>query len=146
MKILNIIFGILFILFALVQYNDPDPFLWIFIYSLAAALSFIPVSHRYFRLVFFPAAIFFLALAVDLFIGPDGVWSWLTVHHAENIATTMQASKPWIEETREFFGLLIILAYISFKYFSSSKKSREVFSGSRPALDSVNTVPPSANN
>lgn len=39
-KTLCIIFGLLFILFAAVQYNDPDPEVWIPIYGLAAAACF----------------------------------------------------------------------------------------------------------
>ena len=35
-KTLSIIFGLLFILFAAFQYNDPDPEVWIPIYGLAA--------------------------------------------------------------------------------------------------------------
>jgi hypothetical protein len=33
-------------------------------------------------------------------------------HHAESIVQSMQASKPWIEETREFFGLVIVIAVL----------------------------------
>ena len=40
LKVLGITFGILFIFGAIVQYNDPDPFLWICIYCIASAVSF----------------------------------------------------------------------------------------------------------
>lgn len=39
-KTLAIIFGVLFILFAAVQYNDPDPEVWIPIYGIAALACF----------------------------------------------------------------------------------------------------------
>jgi hypothetical protein len=39
----------------------------------------------------------------------DGVWSWANEHNAENIVQSMKATKPWIEETREFFGLLLLV-------------------------------------
>ena len=35
-KAISIIFGLLFVLFAAFQYNDPDPEVWIPIYGLAA--------------------------------------------------------------------------------------------------------------
>ena len=38
----------------------------------------------------------------------DGVWDWMTKYKRQNIAATMQATKPYIENTRECFGLLII--------------------------------------
>ena len=39
-KIISLVFGLLFILFAALQYNDPDPQVWIPIYGLAAAACF----------------------------------------------------------------------------------------------------------
>ncbi|GAB4407581.1 MAG: hypothetical protein OHK0053_34230 [Microscillaceae bacterium] len=39
-RLLAFVFGLMFVLFAGFQYNDPDPMLWIGIYALAAALSF----------------------------------------------------------------------------------------------------------
>ena len=39
-KVLGIIFGLLFILFAAFQYNDPDPQVWIPIYGIAAIACF----------------------------------------------------------------------------------------------------------
>ncbi|MEY4919290.1 MAG: hypothetical protein RLZZ431_472, partial [Bacteroidota bacterium] len=41
MKFFNIFFCIVFILFAVVQYNDPDPFLWVPIYLYPALLCFL---------------------------------------------------------------------------------------------------------
>ncbi len=40
LKILSLIFGVLFVLFAALQYNDPDPEVWIPIYGLAAIACF----------------------------------------------------------------------------------------------------------
>lgn len=37
----------------------------------------------------------------------------MTVHNSENIVQTMKATKPWIEETREFFGLLILITVLT---------------------------------
>lgn len=39
-KTISIIFGLLFLLFAAVQYNDPDPEVWVPIYGLAAIACF----------------------------------------------------------------------------------------------------------
>lgn len=39
-KILSLSFGLLFVLFAAFQYNDPDPQVWIPIYGLAAVACF----------------------------------------------------------------------------------------------------------
>ena len=39
----------------------------------------------------------------------DGVFEWATKYHAENLVQSMKATKPWVENTREFGGLLIII-------------------------------------
>jgi hypothetical protein len=57
-----------------------------------------------------------------LFFDKDGVLSWITDHKAENIAGSMKASTPWIEETREFFGLAIIITIMSLNIFNSRAK------------------------
>jgi hypothetical protein len=40
MKVIAIISGIIFLLFTIVQFNDPDPLYWIFIYLLTSGFSF----------------------------------------------------------------------------------------------------------
>jgi hypothetical protein len=65
--------------FAALQYNDPDPYLWMPIY---------------------------------LLVDKTGVLNWAGEHHSENIVQSMKAEKPWIEETREFFGLVIVMAVL----------------------------------
>jgi len=45
-----------------------------------------------------------------------GVVNWFAEHDAENIVQTMKATKPWIEETREFFGLLILIVVFGINY------------------------------
>ena len=47
---------------------------------------------------------------------------WITKHHAQNIAETMKAQKPWIEESREFFGLVILIVVLLINYFYAKKK------------------------
>lgn len=39
-KLIAIVFGVVFLLFAALQYNDPDPQVWVSIYGLAAAACF----------------------------------------------------------------------------------------------------------
>jgi hypothetical protein len=44
-KIIAIFFGVIFLLFAAVQYNDPDPQVWIPIYGFAAIASFMALGN-----------------------------------------------------------------------------------------------------
>jgi hypothetical protein len=48
----------------------------------------------------------------------------MTKHHAINIAGTMKAEQPWIEETREFFGLVILIVVLFIDYLCAKRKAR----------------------
>ncbi|WP_336514736.1 transmembrane 220 family protein [Pollutibacter soli] len=108
MKILNVFFVIIFVISAGLQYNDPDPYIWIPIYLYAAVLCWLAVRGKYHPKAYLLGIVVYLAYAAYLFFDKNGVLSWAEEHHAESLVTTMKASKPWIEETREFGGLLIL--------------------------------------
>jgi hypothetical protein len=110
MKTLNIILCILFIIFAALQYNDPDPFLWIPIYLLAAFLCWRASQGIHHRSLYIIAISIYIIYAIYLVFEKNGVIAWASEHAAESLVTTMKAEKPWIEETREFGGLIILIA------------------------------------
>ena len=109
MKAINIFFILLFIFSAALQYNDPDPYVWIPVYLYGAFLCYQSVRNRYRPVLFLAGLIIYSAYAVYLFFDKTGVWNWVSEHDSENIVQSMKATKPWIEETREFLGLLILI-------------------------------------
>lgn len=109
MKALNIFFIIIFVISAGLQYNDPDPYVWMPIYLYAALLCYWAIKRKYKPALYYVGLAVYLAYAIYLFVDKMGVLNWAEQHNAENIAQTMKATKPWIEETREFFGLLIVI-------------------------------------
>jgi len=125
MKVFNLIFCFLFIGFAALQYNDPDPYLWIPIYMYAAVLCWLAFRNRYYPYAFLLGIGIYSVYAVYKIFDENGVWDWITRHNAENIAGTMTASEPWIEESREFFGLVIIIVILLIDYFYSRKNLRK---------------------
>lgn len=124
MKIFNLIFSILFVLCAALQYNDPDPWLWIPIYLYSAVLCWLAFRGNYFPGAYLLGIAGYLVYAVILFFEKDGVIDWLTKHNAANIAGSMKAEKPWIEDTREFLGLVIMIVILAIDYFYSKRKKR----------------------
>jgi hypothetical protein len=122
MKIFNIVFLVLFVISAGLQYNDPDPALWILIYLFGAMICFFAIRKKFYPRLSLAGIILLFIYALYLFFDKDGVLSWLTEHQAENIAGSMKASSPWIEETREFFGLLILISVLSINFFSLRKE------------------------
>lgn len=109
MKTFNYTFGGIFILFALLQINDPDPYLWMPIYGYASLLCFLSAKNKYDAFANYALILFCLLYGFKLLFAKDGVVSWYQQHEAENLVQSMKATKPWIENTREFGGLIIIM-------------------------------------
>jgi hypothetical protein len=120
LTILNIVFLVSFLLFAYVNLNDPDAWLWVTIYMVAAICCGLAIFKRYYPVVYLVAIAFYLVYAVQLFFSRDGVWDWITKYKTPSIVETMQATKPYIEKTREFFGLLIISGALAIDYFAAT--------------------------
>jgi hypothetical protein len=124
MKAFNLVWCILFVLFAALQYNDPDPYVWMPIYLYAAILCWLAFRGRYYRKAIFIGIWFYAVYALFLFFESDGVWDWIVKYRSASITATMQAEKPWIEKTREFFGLLILITVLTINYFYAKRKMR----------------------
>jgi len=122
MKLFNLLFCILFIISAALQYNDPDPYVWIPIYMYGAVLCWLAFRGKFYHKAYLSGIVIYAAYAIGLFFWKNGVWDWMTQHHAEDIAATMKAEKPWIEKTREFFGLLILVVVLLIDYFYAKRK------------------------
>jgi len=123
MKVFNLVFCLVFIFFAALQYNDPDPYVWIPIYMYSAILCWLAFRNKFYPKSYLFGIVCYSLYAIGLFFWKNGVWDWATVHHGEDIASTMKAEKPWIEETREFFGLLILIVVLLIDYFYARKRS-----------------------
>jgi hypothetical protein len=122
MKIFNIIFCVLFVIFAALQYNDPDPYIWIPIYLFVAAICWLAFRNKFYPGIYlFGIGLFFL-YAAYLFFSKDGMLDWMREHQAEDIAQEMKATKPWIEATREVLGLVIVIAVLLANYFYAKRR------------------------
>lgn len=102
-KNIGLIFSILFFLFAAVQYNDPDPWVWIVIYGTVSILSFLhwkdKISGK--LLLLFCVGFF----AATLSYAPE-IIAWAQKGFP-NIAGEMKTENPHIELVRETLGLAI---------------------------------------
>lgn len=106
-------------MFGYLNLNDKDSWLWVPIYALAAVLCGLVPLGMVFPTVYLIAMGFYLVYAVILFVAKDGVWDWLTKYQGQSLVQSMQATKPYIEQTREFFGLLIATGAIAINYFAA---------------------------
>ena len=122
MKIFNIFFCFVFIVFAALQYNDPDPYVWIPIYMYAAVLCWFAFRNKFYPGAYLLGIAVYAAYALYKVFDQNGLIDWINKHNAEDIAATMKAEKPWIEESREFFGLVILIVVLLIDYVYAKRK------------------------
>lgn len=124
MRIFNFVFIFVFILFAALQYNDPDPYLWIPIYLYPALLCYWAFKLKPIHIKLYWAAFAgFGSYAIYKLFDTNGIIDWIRFHEATSITSTMKAEQPWVEESREFFGLIIILVVLAINYFNTKKQA-----------------------
>lgn len=111
MKTTGLVFGIVFLLFAAVQANDPDPYLWIPIYLFPSVLSFLVWKRKYQPWLYLVGMVAYFAGAIYLF--PGDIDRWI---QAEEQAKSLEMKVPFIEEARESLGLLIVFIALA-RYF-----------------------------
>ena len=123
MIILNSLICLLMLMCALLQYNDPDPWLWVSIYlvpglwaGLAAAMPNLTRRKGARRLLGLCIALTLVGVG---FYWPDvpGFWKPAIWWHGDLAMTTSQ-----IELAREGLGMIIALVALVIVYFSHSKR------------------------
>ena len=124
MKAFNIVFCIVFLISAALQYNDVDPYLWIPIYLYGAWLCYMAARNRYLPGAYLLGIGIYLALVAYFLIFKHGVVDWFQHHPAKDLVKTMKAEKPWIEETREVLGLMILVVVLAVNWLVATKRKR----------------------
>lgn len=109
----------MFLLFAFVQVNDPDPVIWILVYGAMAVYCVMAIFEFYpQRMLIATAAIYILYSLWSL----PGVLEWL---RSENKATLFddlaKMQHPYVEEAREFLGLMICVGVLILYIIRSRK-------------------------
>ncbi len=124
MRVVNFLLAVMFLLFAFLQVNDPDPLIWILIYGTMAVLSVMAIFE------FYPKR--FLIALIVLFGGYSavyvpGVLEWLKQEDKSALFDDVAKMEHWyIEEAREFMGLLICIGVLTFYCFRSRKVVKAV--------------------
>ncbi len=114
--ILNVFFCLAFAAFAYLNFNDPDAWLWVSIYLFASVCCGLAAFNKYYPALYLVAIIFYLLYAARLFFIKDGVKDWILKYRSPSLVESMQATKPYIEQTREFFGLIIVSGALALNY------------------------------
>ncbi len=116
-QVFNLVFALLFLVSAILQYNDIDPYIWIPIYLYGTWVCFQASRNKFSPSACIAGVFVFAIYAIYKFFEKDGVLDWIQVYNTESITGAMDPGKKWIEETREFFGLLILIIVFLINYF-----------------------------
>jgi len=105
-KLINILICCIFLLFAYVQLNDPDPYVWVIVYGLVAVLFAVSIFVRIPKVMI---QVVILAFILFAFYHVGNFYDWLLSNDKSELFGDMIYDKPYIEGAREFMGLLIAI-------------------------------------
>jgi hypothetical protein len=108
-KIFQFIFGATLIAFASLQFNDPDPIIWVSFYTLCAMVPTLLLFNKFYRSLFWIAVV---GCTLEIMISAPGAYQYFLHRAQEPLMQGMNADKPYIEECREFLGALIALGLV----------------------------------
>jgi hypothetical protein len=122
MRILNFILGIMFLSFAFLQLNDPDPVIWILIYGVMSVYCMMAMF-RFYPQKFLIGTLAIYVLYSLLFV--KGVIAWLKSDNPSELFDEVMKMRHWyIEESREFLGLMICMIVLIFYVIHSRRIQR----------------------
>ena len=110
MRVLNFALAGFFFFMAGLQFNDPDPIYWVAVYGGTALIALSKGLGRYSE---FWAAIAIGGVVAGLIYAVPGVLNFIDFGSFEELTGEMSASKPYVESTREFGGLMIALIVLA---------------------------------
>jgi hypothetical protein len=125
MRIVNFILAAMFLIFAFVQINDPDPVIWILIYGAMAVFCIMAIFE------FYPGKILAGLLALLIlysFVYIPGVMEWIKQDNKALLFDDVAKMQyPYIEQAREFLGLLICVGVLTLHLVRAKKKNGKIF-------------------
>jgi TRAP-type C4-dicarboxylate transport system permease large subunit len=122
MRIVNFILAVLFLVFAFVQLNDPDPAVWIIIYGVMATVSIMAMFEYYNRRMLIILLVIYASYST---VYIPGMITWASQDHkAELFDNIAKMNHYYIEEAREFLGLLICVIVLAWYVIRSGRLAK----------------------
>jgi hypothetical protein len=124
MKIVNLVLAVMFVLFAFVQINDPDPVLWILIYGLMAVACVLAAFGRYYSIALIVLLILYFAYS---FINISSFLEWLRSDDKSMLFDDVaKMQNLYIEESREYLGLMICIVVLIMNLVHARMRGRKI--------------------
>lgn len=122
MKVLNLILAAMFLLFAFVQLNDPDPVTWILIYGAMAAVCILAAFRYQTKTFKIGLIVLLLSLGAYSLIYLGGMREWMAQEDKSVLFDDIAKMQyPYIEEAREFLGILICIIVLIVQLVATRK-------------------------
>ena len=122
MRIVNFLLAAMFLVFAFVQINDPDPVIWILIYGIMAVFCIMAIFEFYPN-KFMIGVLVLYALYSIVYL--PGLAQWLrSDNKADLFDNIAKMENLYIEESRESLGLFICIIVLVFYLVRSRKLSK----------------------
>lgn len=109
LKVMCALYALTLLAFASLQFNDPDPVIWIGFYLICAAGPFLILFNKFVQPIFWVAIVL---CCIELFLTGPGAYNYYLHMTEEPLMQSMNPDKPYIEEAREFLGAFIALAFV----------------------------------
>lgn len=110
MKIVNLLLAVLFVVFAFLQINDPDPAIWILIYGAMAVMCVLAAFGYYYTKVLIAILVVFVAYSAMYW---QSILRWLKADNKAMLFDDVaKMENLYIEESREFLGLFICIVVV----------------------------------
>ena len=107
MKIVNLLLAVLFVVFAFLQINDPDPAIWILIYGVMAVTCVLAAFGHYYPKVLIAILVVYVVYSATYW---ESILRWLKADNKAMLFDDVaKMENLYIEESREFLGLFICI-------------------------------------
>lgn len=118
-RIVNFLLAVMFLVFAFVQVNDPDPIVWILIYGVMAVFAIMAIFEFYPRKFLIGLLIVFVLYSTVYW---RGMLEWFQQDDKSLLFDDVAKMQyPYIEEAREFLGLMICIVVLAFYLIKSRR-------------------------
>lgn len=115
-NLVHLVMGVLLLLCAYIQLNDPDPYFWALLYTVCALVPLLSLFKHYYQVV---GWVGLLLCSVGVGQSMSGMIEYLQHVGEEPLMQPMSDTKVYIEEAREMLGslfaLVVVLTYFIFK-------------------------------
>lgn len=105
---MNYFIAAIFLLFAALQYNDPDPFIWIPLYAIVGIVFIAKSFTKNLLYVIIASYVFYMLTYIPDFL------QWVK-DGTPTITSSMKAGNPEVELMREFFGLFLCIGALWYR-------------------------------